>query len=113
MGPPPPVQVADSSTPIGTPGQLPPIRVYTPSPLGLYLPPKESTSAFPLPVRQLTISSPVVSETIPMQIWDTAISHCSQGISTCRDIVPNGGLNVLGMQNNMRVLVRADGFCPP
>ncbi|EIE20798.1 hypothetical protein COCSUDRAFT_43706 [Coccomyxa subellipsoidea C-169] len=49
MGPPPPVQVADSSTPIGTPGQLPPIRVYTPSPLGLYLPPKESTSAFPLP----------------------------------------------------------------
>ncbi|KAK9901644.1 hypothetical protein WJX75_006263 [Coccomyxa subellipsoidea] len=48
MGPPPPVQIADSSTPIGTPGQLPPIRIYTPSPLG-YLPPKESTSAFPLP----------------------------------------------------------------
>ena len=57
MGPPPPVQIADSSTPIGTPGQLPPIRIYTPSPLG-YLPPKESTSAFPLPVSPLPPTAP-------------------------------------------------------
>ncbi|BDA42323.1 probable transcription factor GTE1 [Coccomyxa sp. Obi] len=51
MGPPPPVQVADSSTtPIGTPGQLPPIKIYTPSPLGqTYAPAKESTSASALP----------------------------------------------------------------
>ncbi|CAL8467993.1 g7531 [Coccomyxa elongata] len=51
MGPPPPVQVADSSTtPIGTPGQLPPIKIYTPSPLGqTYAPAKESTTAFALP----------------------------------------------------------------
>lgn len=49
MGPPPPVQIADSSTPIGTPGQLAPLRIYTPSPLG-YLPAKESTTAATLPV---------------------------------------------------------------
>lgn len=66
MGPPPPVQVADSSTtPIGTPGQLPPIKIYTPSPLGqTYAPAKESTTAFALPVRCVTFLSKSVADAI-------------------------------------------------
>ena len=71
MGPPMPVQVADSSTtPIGTPGRLPPIKIYTPSPLGqTYAPAKESTSASALPVRCRNLPFPPSQMCQSMQLF--------------------------------------------